>query len=240
MKKRLISVGLLLLPSIAVAGPPYLTDDPVPTDTRHWEIYAFAAGTQTPGNFDGNAGLDLNYGPIENVQLTATLPVSFTRGGANRSGIGDIEIGAKYRFFHKADKGIAIAIFPRLILPTANNGFGSGKVGVLLPVWAQKDIGPWSVFGGGGYSLNPGAGNRDYWQASAAVTRQLSKRLSLGIEIAHRGPDSVGGRSYTALNAGGVYKLGGPFSLLVSGGPGIQNARDGGRLNAYAGLAINF
>ena len=28
----------------AVAGPPYLTDDPVPTDTSHWEIYAFTGG----------------------------------------------------------------------------------------------------------------------------------------------------------------------------------------------------
>ena len=25
----------------AFAGPPYLTDDPIPTDTGHWEIYAF-------------------------------------------------------------------------------------------------------------------------------------------------------------------------------------------------------
>ena len=28
----------------AMAGPPYITDDPVPTDTGHWEIYAFTAG----------------------------------------------------------------------------------------------------------------------------------------------------------------------------------------------------
>ncbi|MFM9852129.1 MAG: hypothetical protein ACKVOJ_04860, partial [Sphingomonadaceae bacterium] len=113
MKKILLPALSLLLPAIAVAGPPYVTDDPVPTDANHWEIYAFATGTQTSGNFDGDTGLDLNYGPIEDVQLTATLPVSFTRGGADRSGIGDVELGIKYRFFHKEARGVAIAIFPR-------------------------------------------------------------------------------------------------------------------------------
>src|SRR5579884_3623903 len=28
----------------AMAGPPYLTDDPIPTDLHHWEIYAFSTG----------------------------------------------------------------------------------------------------------------------------------------------------------------------------------------------------
>lgn len=236
----LIALVAVIAPQAAIAGPPYFTDDPMPTDTKHWEIYAFVAGDATPNTFDGVSGLDLNYGPVEDVQLTATLPLTFTRGAVQQTGIGDVELGFKYRFVRDEKAGFAVAMFPRVILPTAGSRFGSGKVGVLLPVWAQKDVGPWSIFGGGGYSVNPGAGNRDYWQASCAVTRQISERLSLGIEIAHRGPESIGGQNYTALNAGGIYKLGGPFALLVSGGPGIANAAEGGRFNAYAGLAINF
>ena len=39
----------------AFAGPPYLTDDPVPTDTGHWEIYAFTAGEGRRGQADPQA-----------------------------------------------------------------------------------------------------------------------------------------------------------------------------------------
>ena len=63
----------------ALAGPPYKTDDPAPTDTGHWEIYAFGAVDGDDGNIDGAAGVDLNYGAVEGVQLTATLPVGFAR-----------------------------------------------------------------------------------------------------------------------------------------------------------------
>ncbi len=222
------------------AGPPYFTDDPVPTETGHWEIYGFAAGTMTPGVFDGATGLDLNYGPVRNVQLTATLPLNFTRGEAARTGLGDIELGVKVRFFERTTAGVSLAVFPRVILPTATNRFGADKVGLLLPLWGQKDFGAWSVFGGGGYTLNPGAGNRNFWQGSVAVARRVNARLSLGAEIMHRESDTVGGQSYTVLNAGGICKLFGPFSLLFSGGPGLQHIRDGGQYNVYVGLGAAF
>ena len=51
-------IGCLLVSNSAYAGPPYLTDDPAPTQTGHWEIYAFGAGTQSDGGFDGVAGFD--------------------------------------------------------------------------------------------------------------------------------------------------------------------------------------
>ena len=225
----------------AYAGPPYLTDDPAPTETGHWEIYTFGTGTQSEGAFDGVAGLDLNYGPVAGVQLTATIPVDYAHsGGQGATGFGDLELGVKYRLYNDEASGVSVAIFPRIILPTADSRNGQGKVAYLLPIWGQKDFGPWSAFGGGGYAINPGAGNRDYWTGSAALTRTLSSKLSLGGEIAHRGADAAGGKPYTALNFGGIYQLGGPFALLFSGGPGIENARDGGKYNVYLGLATNF
>ena len=137
----LAAILLGLLPGWAWAGPPYDTDDPEPTDLRHWEIYLFGAGARSGGAFDGSAGLDLNYGAVKDVQLTATLPIDFTRGPGARTGIGDVELGVKYRFFHDEAAGVSIAAFPRLILPTSGRRFGSGKTAMLLPVWGQKDIG---------------------------------------------------------------------------------------------------
>ena len=52
--------------------------------------------------------------------------------------------------------------------------------GLLVPLWAQKDFGAWQVFGGGGYTFNPGRDGRDFWQGGVAVLRQVSDRFALG------------------------------------------------------------
>jgi len=237
---RLLGAGALLAwASAALAGPPYATDDPSPTETGHWEIYAFGAGTRMDEATQGATGLDLNYGPIPGVQLTATLPVDFSANRGTDLDAGDVELGLKYRFLHDAPAGLSVAIFPRVILPTAPRDAGPRRVRLLLPVWAQKDFGPWSLFGGGGYTLNPGPGNRDYWRTGLALTRTMTSRLSLGAEITHQGPDTAGARASTALGAGGIYRLAGPFSLLFSGGPVFEQGGATG-LNAYAALGLSF
>ncbi len=236
-----VMIALLLAGTAAWAGPPYATDDPEPTERGHWEIYAFGDGEGAHGDWDGVAGVDLNYGPIEDVQLTATIPIAFVHesGLGTRTGFGDLEIGVKYRFLHQDREGIDVAVFPRVILPTAGHEFGPGKTQLLLPIWAQRDFGPWSLFGGGGYTINPGAGNRDFWQGGLALTRTISERLSLGGEATIEGPGETGGHSVRGLALGGIYKLGGPFALLVSGGPLAEHHGPNG-WRAYAALGLAF
>jgi hypothetical protein len=221
----------------AKAGPPYETDDPEPTETGHWEIYTFTGFDADHGNVDGSAGVDLNYGPVKDVQLTATLPLDYSRarGGGWWSGAGDVEVGVKYRFVDLTSEGVSIAVFPRVFLPTSK---ASTRTRLLLPVWAQKDIGKTSIFGGGGYELNPGAGNRDFWLAGAAVTHAVSGALTLGGEATHRSADVVGGTSSNSLGAGAIIKLRDPFSLLVSGGPSWTAGRSS--FHFYAALGLNF
>ena len=221
----------------AWAGPPYDTDDPDPTDLRHWEIYNFVGGVRTGGAFDGSAGFDLNYGAMPGVQLTATLPLDFVRGPAANTGFGAVELAVKYRFVHSEKAGFSIAAFPRLILPTARGG--SGKTALLLPLWASKEIGHWSLFGGGGYAINPGTGNRNYWQCGAALTHDVTARLQLGAEATHHGPDASGVRPTTTLGVGLIYHLKAPFSLLASAGPSFAG-HDGDKYHAYLALGLNF
>lgn len=219
----------------AWAGPPYDTDDPEPTDTGHWEIYAFGQGDRADGETESAAGVDLNYGALPGVQLTATVPLDFASN--TRAAFGDLEFGVKYRFVHDEAAGFQVAAFPRAILPTAPRRFGTGRVQLRLPLWAQQEFGRWSLFGGGGVTLNPGAGNRDYWQFGLALTRDVSPRLSLGGEITHETADAIGAGGTTALGAGAIYRLGGPFSLLASGGPSF--GRDDG-VHAYLALGVAF
>ena len=63
--RALVRLVLASAAGPAFAGPPYLTDDPEPTDTGHWEIYAFTAGEGRRSTLDADAGIDLNYGPVK-------------------------------------------------------------------------------------------------------------------------------------------------------------------------------
>jgi hypothetical protein len=227
----------------AWAGPPYVTDDPQPTERGHWEIYNFVTGTHLEGDTSGEAGLDFNYGGAEDLQLTLVIPAAYDRSeGETHVGMGVVEAAAKLKIVHQ-DKDSwrpDVAVFPRLFLPTAPARFASRHANLLLPVWAEKDFGPWAVFGGGGFQLNPGSGNRDFWTGGIAVTRQVSARLNLGAEITHRTRDASEGRDFTGANLGVIYKLTDHWSLLASGGPGLQNARSEGRYDFYVSLKADY
>jgi hypothetical protein len=234
-------LGLALAGALAApawAGPPFVTDDPQPTDTGHWEIYNFGAGVGTPGDVAGEGGLDLNYGAAKDLQLTAVLPASFDN---NRFGSGVIELAAKYKLLHQADGSWLpdVAIFPRVFLDTGSS-FDGTTPGVFLPVWAEKDFGPWSLFGGGGFQIATRASDRDFWQTGLALQRTLGKRASLGVEVIHQTPTSPDGADFTAVNVGATYKLSEHWTLMASGGPGLQNARTEGQYLFYAALEATY
>jgi hypothetical protein len=56
-------------------------------------------------------------------------------------------------------------MFPLVEVPSgdADKGLGNGKTQYFLPVWLQKDFGKWTIYGGGGYWINPGTGNKNWW-----------------------------------------------------------------------------
>ncbi|NBC36670.1 hypothetical protein GTZ99_08875 [Novosphingobium sp. FSY-8] len=207
------------LSSPAYAGPPFVTDDPQPTEYHRWEVYQFASLSREDGVTGLDTGLDLNYGAIKDLQLTATLPLHRETGAP--LDVGEVQLAAKYRILHQGGGHLPIdvSLFPRVILPT---GRGAGRARVLLPVWGQRNQGRWQFFGGGGYVLNPGEGNRNYWVQGAAVMRQMRPGWQLGIEEYHQGPTAQGERAVTGLNLGTLIHIKGPVSLIGSAGQGLN------------------
>jgi hypothetical protein len=198
--------------SSALAGPPFITDDSEPVDLGHWEIYGFSAGTQVRIDKGGTlAGVEINNGAAPNLQLHLLVPLAFDSpsGGPTVTGLGDIELGAKHRFITPGEDDWypQVGVFPLVELPSGNaqHGLGVGKMREYFPVWLQKDWGDWTSYGGGGYWINPGAGNQNYWFVGWLLQHQVTKQLALGAEIFHQTADTAGGNGMTAFNAGGIY-----------------------------------
>ena len=240
-----IALGLALWlgkAASAMAGPPYMTDDPEPTDYRHFEIYTFSQGTATQDGIDGEGGIDFNYGAAPNLQLTTTMPVAydFPAGAPPLAGPGNIELAAKYRFLTQDNFGLDVAVFPRVILPSMSSNIGVQHASYLLPVWLQRDWRQWSAFGGGGCELNRGGDSQNFCLMGAAVTRQITARWQVGMELFHQTPDTRGGAATTSVGAGVIYNLNENFHLLGYLGRGIENVDATDRCDWYGAVLFTF
>jgi hypothetical protein len=234
--------ALALLIRSAVAGPPYVSDDPEPTDYQHFEIYTFNNGTTTRDGTAGQSGIDFNYGAAPDLQLTATLPIGFDRpvGGGTSVGLSNIELAAKYRFLHQDGFGLDVSVFPRVFLPSGSNGVGDNRVSLLLPVWVQKDwSGGWSAFGGGGCTVSEFRAV-DFCEAGAVLTYQLLPKLQIGAEIFHQTADSNGTPATTSVGVGWRYDLNDNYHLLGYVRRGIENTSDTDQYSWYASVLFTF
>lgn len=238
----LILALLLGAPTCARAGPPFLTDDPEPTETGHWEIYCpLVEGEGRGAEYAGSVGAEINYGPARNVQLTIGLPIAFRHDRTRMEwGAGDVAVSAKLRVVHAENAGLSIAVFPGVNLPTASHALGSGKVTGFLPIWGQKDSGSWTIFGGGGYAVQSGDGDRNYWVGSIAISRQFLPPLLVGLEASRQGAGTVGGSASTSLGLGVIYQLKVPFRLLGSGGPTLEGGGGAAGFHAFVALGLDL
>lgn len=220
------------------AGPPYLSDDPEPTDYRHYEIYAFGLGGWSNHIMSGETGIDFNYGGAPDLQLTAVLPLAYD--GLGHRGLGNVELAAKYRFLHQDTDGWDVSIFPRIFLPSASHDVGDQHAALLVPLWAEKDFGSWSLFGGGGCVFNRSSDDRNYCLEGIALTRAITSDLRLGVEVFHQSADALGARASTSLGAGLTYDINAHYHLLAYWGPGLQNVRETAGADWYSALLFTL
>lgn len=210
-----------------LAGPPYVTDDPEPVEFRHWELYLSLTQEADPGVRSGDfPHVEANYGAAPGLQLHVIVPMSYSRpaGAPSAWGLGDIEVGAKYRFVEETDSRPQIGTFPLLELPAgdADRGLGAGHVRAFFPLWLQKTFGKWTTYGGGGYGLNPGEGNRNWWFAGWQAQVRLTPFLAPGAEITYQSPTDAAGSDEVRFNVGFILDFGEHHHLLFSAGRAIH------------------
>ena len=221
---------LCLCPMAAIAGPPYLTDDPDPVEYGHLEVTPFyQLDRATDGSELQGPGADISYGvwPDMHLNLVPVFIHTLPEGGRSEYGFGDFRVALKWRLIHETDDRPELAIYPAVVIPTgdARRGLGNGQVSYQFPVWLEKSWGAgWSSYGGAGWTLNRAPGQRDYFYGGWQMQKQLNDAWNLGVEIYAQGATGMGASGYTALNAGGSYRLTDSTSLIFTFGHSFAGA----------------
>ena len=208
-------------------GPPFRTDDPEPVDYKHWEFYTATEYQNDKGALSGTAPhFEVNYGVIANLQLHLMVPNAYDRPkrGPSQFGLGDIELGAKYRFVEESKYVPMVGAFPLIEVPTGSRsrGLGTGETQLYLPLWVQKSWGSWTTYGGGGYRINPGTGNKNYWYTGWLLQRDLAKWLTIGAEVFHITPPATEGQHETGYTIGAIINFSDKYHLIGSAGTDIR------------------
>jgi hypothetical protein len=226
--------ALLALPVPALAGPPYVTDDPEPTDTGQFENYLYVQGTRAQGAFAApEAGIEINYGAFPETQLSASVPLNPNPGPGGMGLVwAPLGTGVKYRFLDEDENGWRpqAAIFPQVFIPVGSASHTTPTT-ELLPIWLQKSFGAWTSFGGAGFVNNPGAGNRDFEIYGWALQRQVTNNLQLGGEVFGQTRSSASQAASTAVGLAVLYDFSDEWHIVGSVNTGIADAREADRLS---------
>lgn len=251
---RVAFVLLVMLTSTRLwgqAGPPFQTDDPTPVDLGHYEFYVFGTVDGTPAELDSTGpAFEFNWGAIPNVQLHAILPWGvieptnnpvYAPGGAGPSayGLTDMELGVKYGFIKQTPHRPQIGSFTMFEIPTGSytRGLGVGRVWYKLPLWVEKEFGPWSLVGGAGYTVVPQTGYRDFPYGGFLVKKVVNERLEMSAEVfshAKEGFATAQTQASTLIDAGGYCHFKSPgLQLLFAYGHSVAGQTEN---YAYLGL----
>jgi len=236
----------------AQAGPPFQTDDPTPVDLGHYEFYVFGTVDGTPAETDPTGpAFEFNWGAVPNVQLHAILPFGavlpsnnpvYAPGGTGTSAFGltDMELGVKYGFIKQTKRRPQIGSFTMFEIPTGNStkGLGVGRVWYKLPIWVEKEFGPWSLCGGMGYTVVPQTGYDNFLYGGFLVKREINEKLELSAELfshAREGFAAAQTQASTMIDAGGYYHFKSPgLQLLFAYGHSIAGQTENyGYLGLY-------
>jgi hypothetical protein len=215
----------------AQGGPPYYTNDPGTPGNKQWEInlgympflYNTQSITHTPD-------VDINFGLGDRVQLTfenAYLRVDNPLGNP-QYGLGQDQLGFKWRFYDNQKSGFAMSVFPQVSLNNPDSSVDRGitprGASLILPVEFSKKLGPvdlnWEV----GYNFVHLGG--DGYLAGIVAGHEFTDKFEMDAEFYSVGVFRPAINSNT-LGIGARYKIHPPFILLLMAGRSVEGARNG-------------
>lgn len=242
-KRYIYLIFLTLTINPIQAGPPYFTDDPDPVRFRHWECYLSSQNIFDIRYHAASGTLphvEVNYGVIPDVQLHLLLLAAYMYSSPHDLEVGYAytELGVKYRFVKESKNVPEIGVFPIAEIPTINdNRFGSGNIQIYLPVWFQKSWNKLTTYGGAGYWINPGSGNKNWIFTGWEVQYDFTDFLTLGSEIYFHTAATINDRAIAGLNIGGSLNFTEHIHFIFSVGRSIINEN---LITSYVGLYLTY
>lgn len=238
------ATALLLAASPAWGGPPFVTDDPEPVEYRHTEMHFAAEQVITQSGKVVVPLVEYNYGVLPDLQLSFTVPYvqNTPAGQARMQGMGDLVVGAKYRFLQETDTQPMMSVYPVLVAANgdASRGLGNGGPQLFLPIWMQKKWDDWLAYGGGGYWINRAPGGANRWYYGFVLQNNITESLSLGGEVYREAEQLPVESESTGFSLGGTYHLDQHNHLLLSSRRGTTEHTSLTKYSTYIAYGLTW
>lgn len=176
---------------MTVGSPPLQTEDTETPGAGNLEVN-FAVQDQVAGGEHRIAlpEFDINYGQGDTLQFSYTVPYVFLKQSASdaeptavrANGVGDSDLGLKYRFYDNKDSGVSFAFAPQIEFrtPGANRKVSEGGTFVLLPVALTREYANASLTANVGVEAS--SGQQRYF-GSFGVGKRLNDNVALLGEV---------------------------------------------------------
>jgi Putative MetA-pathway of phenol degradation len=235
LQQRLIPLLFFLILQLmsasawAQGGPPYYTNDPGTPGPFNWEInlgympffYSDQSVSHTPD-------VDINFGVGERIQLTyenAWLRVQ-NPGSSTKFGLGQSNLGVKWRFYDAGESGLAVSVFPQLFINNPNDAVRRDitppSQGFLLPVEFSKKFGPVGVDYEIGYQFTHKG--PDTWLTGLVLGHDFTPKFEMDAEFYSQGAFHPSNYQPT-IGLGARYKIHSPVILLLMAGRSLEPTR---------------
>lgn len=226
-------------------SPPLLTEDPDTVGDGRWEINIIASFKRTREHRSFEAPrFDINYGIGNNLQIEVEVPwlVQHAPGEKTQSGLGNTELGVRWRFLDAEKHGIDMAVSPQIefnnLTASVERGLVERGTRFILPVQATRAFGPVELTGELGYSFARHGLNETFY--GLAVARGVSRRVELLAEVFGTSANHFH-ENELVFNIGSIVQLNKKANLISSVGRSIYNvAGEGPSYSATLGLQFNF
>jgi hypothetical protein len=213
----------------AQGGPPLVTDDPGTPGSGRVELNLSFEADETGGGTGYDAPrADLNVGAGPRVQLKAEMPwrVATEADGPAESGLGNLNVGVKWRFVDRGDDGLTVSTFPQLTFASSQEasakGVADSGTSVLLPIEVAWPLGPVHLNADAGWERVEGVSS---FLFGLAVSRLARPWLELLGEC-HGESDTRFAGVGLLCGFGARGELGPPASLIAAWAWGVAGPAD--------------
>ncbi len=243
--RALLVLAFASFAALGQGGPPLMTDDPGTPGPRRWEInVAWTLDESSRSKNMGTPLIDANYGWGERIQLKIEIPwvVLSQEGVPTQNGVGNPNLGVKWRFLDEDSAGIAVSTYPQLEVnlssTSAEKGLVEHRPQFLLPVSAKKVLGPVEVNGEIGGLFQ--GGEVPQWVWGLAFGHGFAARFEALAELfGETGSNPVDRQ--TLLDLGFRWRVLRRTTILFSAGRSLWNGGEEGPLNRiYAGIQLTL